>query len=237
MTIFGKVINKLNMLPNDWNSLLENEVNKPYFTNLMEFVEKERVQYVVYPKREDVFKAFEYTSFYDLKVIIIGQDPYHGPNQAHGLSFSVNYGVKTPPSLTNIYKELKSDLQIPMSNHGNLSKWAKQGVLLLNATLTVRSGEPGSHQNKGWEQFTDSVIQLISKEKAHCVFLLWGNYARNKKALIDYDKHLVLEAAHPSPLAKGAFFGCKHFSLTNSYLKKHNLSEINWDLNEQASLF
>lgn len=225
------------MLPNIWNSLLENELNKPYFKNLMEFIEKERGQNVVFPKKEDVFKAFELTPFNDVKVIIIGQDPYHNPNQAHGLSFSVNYGVKVPPSLTNIYKELKNDLKISTPSHGNLTKWAKQGVLLLNATLTVRSGEPGSHQNKGWEQFTDSVIQLISKQKSNCVFLLWGNYARNKKALVDYDKHLVLEAAHPSPLAKGAFFGCQHFSLTNSYLRKHKMLEINWDLNEQASLF
>jgi uracil-DNA glycosylase len=225
------------MLPSDWNTLLEHELTKPYFVNLLDFVERERKSHSVFPKKEDVFKAFEFTSFDKLKVVIIGQDPYHGPNQAHGLSFSVNTGVKTPPSLVNIYKELKNDLLLPIPNHGNLTKWAKQGVLLLNATLTVRAGEAGSHQNKGWEQFTDAVIQMISKQKTHCVFLLWGNYAKNKKALVDYNKHLVLEAAHPSPLAKGAFFGCKHFSLTNSYLKEHNLPEINWDLNEQGTLF
>jgi uracil-DNA glycosylase len=225
------------MLPTDWKALLEHELTKSYFVNLLDFVERERKEHAVFPKKEDVFKAFEFTSFDKLKVVIIGQDPYHGPNQAHGLSFSVNSGVKTPPSLVNIYKELKNDLLIPIPNHGNLTKWAKQGVLLLNATLTVRAGEAGSHQNKGWEQFTDAIIQLISKQKTHCVFLLWGNYAKNKKALIDYNKHLVLEAAHPSPLAKGAFFGSKHFSLANRYLKEHDLMEINWDLNEQETLF
>jgi uracil-DNA glycosylase len=163
-------------------------------------------------------------------VVILGQDPYHGLNQAHGLSFSVNDGIKPPPSLVNIYKELHSDVGFHVPNHGNLTGWAQQGVLMLNATLTVRAGEPASHQKKGWEQFTDAIIKLISDEKEHCVFLLWGSYARSKTILIDTSKHLVLEAAHPSPLARGAFFGSRPFSQANAWLKKHGLEPIDWQL-------
>jgi len=225
------------MIKGTWTNYLNPEMQKQYFANLLNFIEKERTLYTVFPKKEDVFKAFELTPFEDVKVVLIGQDPYHNPNQAHGLSFSVNNGVKIPPSLNNIFKELKTDLEVQIPTHGNLSFWAKQGVLLLNATLTVRANEPGSHQNKGWEQFTDFVIQTISKEKNHCVFLLWGNYAKNKKVIINSFKHLILEAAHPSPLARGGFFGCKHFSKTNEYLKSHNQHAINWNISTENLLF
>jgi uracil-DNA glycosylase len=217
---------------NLWDSKLKSELAKPYFNELTDFLEKERSLATVYPKQEDVYNALKLTSFENVKVIIIGQDPYHGPNQAHGLSFSVNYDVKIPPSLNNIFKELKSDIGFTIPNHGNLTAWAKQGVLLLNATLTVRAGEPCSHQKKGWENFTDAIITIISEEKENCVFLLWGNFAKSKIHLINTEKHLVLEAAHPSPLARGAFFGCKHFSKTNEYLVSKNISPINWDLSD-----
>lgn len=225
------------MIKGTWTNYLNPEMQKQYFANLLNFIDKERTSYTIFPKKEDVFKAFELTPFEDVKVVLIGQDPYHNPNQAHGLSFSVNSGVKIPPSLNNIFKELKTDLGIQTPTHGNLSFWAKQGVLLLNATLTVRANEPGSHQNKGWEQFTDFVIQTISKEKNHCVFLLWGNYAKNKKVIINSSKHLILEAAHPSPLARGGFFECKHFSKTNEYLKSHNQQAINWNISTENLLF
>ncbi len=217
------------MLHNSWDVKLKAEFEKPYMNELKAFLKKERASNIVYPKQTEVFNAFNLTPFEKVKVVILGQDPYHGPNQAHGLSFSVNYGVKTPPSLANIYKELKSDIGFTIPNHGNLTHWATQGVLLLNATLTVRAGEPGSHQKKGWEIFTDTVIKLISDQKEHCVFLLWGNFAKSKASLIDLDKHLVLMAAHPSPLAGGAFFGCRHFSKTNEYLVSEKLDPIEWE--------
>jgi uracil-DNA glycosylase len=215
-----------------WQSHLQQEFKKPYFMELAKFLDSEKITHTIFPKEQDVFKAFDLTPFDTIKVVIIGQDPYHGLNQAHGLSFSVNKGIKTPPSLQNVFKELQADMRIPMPIHGNLTKWASQGVLLLNATLTVREGLPGSHQKKGWETFTDAVIKLISDEKEHVVFLLWGNYAKTKATLIDAGKHLILEAAHPSPLARGAFFGSKHFSQTNSYLISNHIKPINWDLNE-----
>ncbi len=215
-----------------WKSHLQKEFKKLYFMALTDFLESEKLTYTIFPKEQDVFKAFELTPFDAVKVVIIGQDPYHGLNQAHGLSFSVNKGVKVPPSLQNIFKELQSDISDPIPAHGNLIKWAKQGVLLLNATLTVREGLPGSHQKKGWETFTDAVIKLISDEKKHVVFLLWGNYAKSKATLIDSSKHLILEAAHPSPLARGAFFGSKHFSKTNTYLLLNHINPIDWNLNE-----
>jgi len=219
-----------------WKFKLISEFQQPYFRSLEEYIKKERQLFTVFPKPEHTFNALNLTSFEDVKVVIIGQDPYHGANQAHGLSFSVNYGIKTPPSLANIYKELKSDIDFSLPSHGNLTSWANQGVLLLNATLTVRAGEPGSHQKKGWETFTDSIIKLISNEKEHCVFLLWGNFAKSKINLIDLEKHLVLMAAHPSPLAGGAFFGCKHFSKTNEYLISKNKPTINWAI-PNADLF
>lgn len=213
-----------------WFKKLSAELKQAYYLELEQFVNNERKNYEIYPKSEEVFAALKTTSFEDVKVIILGQDPYHGPHQAHGLSFSVNKGVKAPPSLVNIFKELNADLNCPLPNHGYLMKWAKQGVLLLNATLTVRAGQPGSHQKKGWETFTDKIIKLLSDEKQHCVFLLWGNYAKGKAELIDGRKHLILTAAHPSPLARGAFFGSRPFSQTNTYLKKHQMKEIDWDL-------
>ena len=215
-----------------WQYSLQKEFKKLYFLELKDFLDKERLNQVIYPNEQEIFKAFELTPFNAVKVVIIGQDPYHGLNQAHGLSFSVNKGIKTPPSLQNIFKELQSDLGYPIPSHGNLINWAKQGVLLLNATLTVIEGKPGSHQKKGWEIFTDAVIKLISEEKENVVFLLWGNYAKSKAPLINASKHLILEAAHPSPLARGAFFGSKHFSKCNAYLSSKNIIPINWDLSE-----
>lgn len=224
------------IINNSWDLILKEEFESPYMEKLKDFLKKQRASHTVYPKQSEVFNAFKLTPFENVKVVILGQDPYHGPNQAHGLSFSVNYGIKIPPSLANIYKELKTDIDFTIPSHGNLTGWANQGVLLLNATLTVRAGEPGSHQKQGWEQFTDAVIKLISDKKEHCVFLLWGNFAKSKINLIDLDKHLVLTAAHPSPLAGGAFFGSKHFSKTNDYLKSKNISPINWSI-PNADLF
>lgn len=215
---------------NDWDLLLGNEFKKPYFRNLIDFLEEEAQHQIVYPKSSEIFNAFKFTPFSQVKVVILGQDPYHGPNQAHGLSFSVNHGIKPPPSLNNIFKELQSDVGFKIPQHGNLTHWSTQGVLLLNATLTVRAGQAGSHQNKGWENFTDSVIKILSEEKSSCVFLLWGNFAQSKQSLINTHKHCVLTAAHPSPLARGAFFGCKHFSKTNAYLKQHHLTPIDWQI-------
>lgn len=213
-----------------WKTRLTNEFQKDYFVNLKQFLVEEKSKYVIYPPGKLIFSAFNFAPFDDVKVVILGQDPYHGPGQANGFCFSVNDGIRFPPSLGNIFKELKTDCgcEIPLS--GNLEPWAKQGVFLLNATLTVRANTAGSHQKKGWEQFTDSVIKLISNEKEHVVFLLWGNYARAKAELIDANKHCILEAAHPSPLARGAFFGSKHFSKTNAYLKEHGIKEIDWCL-------
>lgn len=224
------------IINNSWDLILKEEFESPYMEKLKDFLKNQRTTHTVYPKQTEVFNAFKLTPFENVKVVILGQDPYHGPNQAHGLSFSVNYGIKIPPSLANIYKELKTDIDFTIPSHGNLTGWANQGVLLLNATLTVRAGEPGSHQKQGWEQFTDAVIKLISDKKEHCVFLLWGNFAKSKINLIDLDKHLVLTAAHPSPLAGGAFFGSKHFSKTNDYLKSKNISPINWSI-PNADLF
>jgi len=224
------------IINNSWDLKLKQEFELPYINKLEEFLKEERGLHNIYPKKIEVFNAFKLTSFENIKVVILGQDPYHGSNQAHGLSFSVNYGIKIPPSLANIYKELKSDIDFAIPSHGNLTSWADQGVLLLNATLTVRAGEPGSHQKKGWEIFTDAVIKLISDKKENCVFLLWGNFAKSKINLIDLDRHLVLTAAHPSPLAGGAFFGCKHFSKTNEYLKSKNISPIDWNI-PNADLF
>lgn len=185
----------------------------------------------IYPSKKDYFNAFIQTPFEQVKVVIIGQDPYHGPNQAHGLSFSVPKGVKIPPSLLNIYKELESSLKLKRPSHGDLSAWAKQGVLLLNSVLTVENGQAGSHRAQGWERFTDQVIHRLSAKKQKLVFLLWGNYARQKGQIIDRQKHLILEAPHPSPLsARRGFIGCQHFQLTNDYLKKNNQTPINWHL-------
>ena len=216
----------------NWQQIIDIEKAKDYFIDLDFFLKSEKQNFNIFPKVKDVFKAFELTPLDKLKVVLIGQDPYHKINQAHGLSFSVNNGIKTPPSLVNIYKELKTDLNIPIAEHGNLTHWAKQGVLLLNSTLTVREGQPGSHQKKGWENFTDEIIKYISENTENTVFLLWGNFAKTKKEIINSSKHLVLEAAHPSPLARGAFFGSKHFSKCNEFLISKGKVPIDWSLNE-----
>src|SRR3972149_3013599 len=197
-----------------WKQVLANKFQSPYFSELKTFLTEEKRKYVIYPPGPLIFSAFNHTPFDKIKVVIIGQDPYHGQGQANGLCFSVADGIKIPPSLVNVFKELNSDLGISIPKSGNLEKWADRGVMLLNATLTVRANTVGSHQKKGWEQFTDAVIKKISDEKKGIVFLLWGNYAKQKAELIDTNKHFVLTAAHPSPLAGGAFFGCKNFSKT-----------------------
>lgn len=213
-----------------WLEVLKPEFEKPYFTQLKDFLVKEKQQFKIYPPGSKLFAAFDYTPFDAIKVVILGQDPYHGPGQANGLCFSVSTGIKPPPSLVNIFKELQTDVGCPLPTTGNLEPWAKQGVFLLNATLTVRENTPGSHQKKGWETFTDAVIKTISDKKENIVFLLWGNYARAKAELINSEKHLVLTAAHPSPLARGAFFGSKHFSKTNDYLLSKNSTSIDWQI-------
>jgi uracil-DNA glycosylase len=220
-------------LTDSWKQELHEEFNKPYFAELKEFLIEERRSYSIYPPGSLIFNALNRTGFYDVKVIILGQDPYHGKGQAHGLSFSVQFGIKPPPSLVNIYKELNTDLGIPIPPHGNLEKWADQGVLLLNASLTVRANQAGSHQGKGWETFTDEIIKKLSEKRVGLVFLLWGRFAQAKESLIDNEKHYVLKAAHPSPFsAYNGFFGCKHFSKTNNILSKHGLERINWNPGE-----
>jgi uracil-DNA glycosylase len=212
-----------------WKKQLLEEFQKPYFEQLIGFVKSEYQIHTVYPPGKEIFRAFDECDFSDVKVVILGQDPYHGPGQANGLCFSVHEGVRTPPSLVNIFKEIRADLGKPIPISGELERWAEQGVLLLNATLTVRAAAPGSHQNKGWEAFTDAVIKKISDEKQHVVFLLWGAYAQKKGEIIDRNKHLVLMSAHPSPFsADRGFFGCKHFSKANAYLKSKGLKEIEW---------
>lgn len=212
-----------------WKSVLAEEFKQDYFKKLTEKVRQAYLSGAVYPPPKLIFNAFAHCPFDKVKVVILGQDPYHGAGQAHGLCFSVPDGVNPPPSLQNIYKEIKDDIGTEAPNTGNLERWANQGVLLLNATLTVGKGQAGSHQGWGWEQFSDAVIQKLSDEKEHLVFLLWGRYAQDKGKNIDASKHLVLKAAHPSPFsAYNGFFGCKHFSLTNNYLKDHGLEPIVW---------
>ncbi len=212
-----------------WKAQLESEFEQPYFHDLSTFVRNEYETKTIFPNPKHVFRAFDLCPFDQVKVVILGQDPYHGPKQAHGLSFSVEKGVRNPPSLQNIFKEIEADLGHSVSHEGDLTRWAQQGVLLLNATLTVRRGEAGSHQGKGWEAFTDAAIKKLNDERAHIVFMLWGNYARKKGEFIDRTKHLVLEAAHPSPFsAHSGFFGCKHFSRANEYLAKQDGTSIEW---------
>lgn len=214
-----------------WKKILWQEFQSPYFTDLKEFLVKEKQQFTIFPPGKLIFNAFQHTPFHKVKAVILGQDPYHGAGQAHGLCFSVPPGIRQPPSLVNIFKELKTDLGMEVPLHGNLEKWADQGVLLLNATLTVRAGQAGSHQNRGWESFTDRAIQLISDQKEGVVFLLWGRYAQQKEALIDGKKHLILKAAHPSPFsAHSGFFDCRHFSRTNEYLTQQGKEAIDWSL-------
>jgi len=212
-----------------WKKVLQNEFEAPYFQALTEFLREEKKEHTIYPPGPQIFSAFNYTPFNRVKVVILGQDPYHGPGQAHGLCFSVPDGIPHPPSLVNIFKEIKTDLGIPVPKSSNLSKWAGQGVLLINAILTVRANEPTSHQNKGWEKFTDAVIAKINKEKDNVVFLLWGAYAQKKGEAIDRMRHMVLESVHPSPLsASRGFFGNSHFSKCNRYLEEKGIQSINW---------
>lgn len=213
-----------------WQKHLQSEFEKPYFEQLTKFVAQEYASSICYPKQDHIFEAFNLCPFEAVKVVIIGQDPYHGEGQANGLCFSVNDGIANPPSLINIFKEINSDLQLPFPKTGNLERWAKQGVLLLNATLTVRAHQAGSHQKKGWEKFTDAVIASISENTENVVFLLWGGYAKKKGQKIDRAKHTVLTSGHPSPLSanRGYWFGNRHFSETNKQLNKNGLTEINW---------
>jgi len=213
-----------------WNSILSDEFDKPYFTELTNFVRNEYQTQQCFPQGKNIFSAFDHTPFEKVKVVVLGQDPYHGPDQANGLCFSVNDGIQHPPSLMNIFKEIETDLLIPYPQSGNLERWADQGVLLLNATLTVRAYQAGSHQNKGWEQFTDIVIDKLSELSSGLVFLLWGGYAKKKGSRIDPNKHLVLKCGHPSPLSanRGYWFGNKHFSKTNEYLTTKGVTPIKW---------
>ena len=214
-----------------WKQALQSEFDKPYFARLVDFLHGEKAAgQTVYPPGSQIFKAFELTPVNDVKVVILGQDPYHGPGQAMGLSFSVPDGVRMPPSLRNIFKEIEDELGVRMSGRTNLEPWARQGVLLLNSVLTVRGGMAASHSNIGWQEFTDAVIRYLSDNCEGIVFLLWGNFARSKRALIDTSRHYVLEAAHPSPLAGGAFFGCGHFAKTNEILINEHKTPINWQL-------
>jgi len=216
-------------LEQSWKELLKDEFDKPYFADLAKFVKEEYKNGAVYPLPRFIFNALDSVPVDQVKVVILGQDPYHGPGQAHGLSFSVPDGVPLPPSLVNIYKELEADLGKKRTTSGNLEPWAKQGVLLLNATLTVRAHQAGSHQNKGWELFTDAIIHRLAEKKEHLVFVLWGNYAQRKGAFIDTGRHLVIKSAHPSPLsAHNGFFGSKPFSQTNKYLEARGQTPINW---------
>lgn len=213
-----------------WKPVLNDEFEKSYFKELIEFVKSEYTTKTCYPKGSQIFSAFDHCHFDQVKVVIIGQDPYHGPKQANGLCFSVNDGIPFPPSLQNIFKEIETDLNKPLPKTGNLERWADQGVFLLNATLTVRQSEAGSHQGKGWEKFTDAVIKKISAESENVVFLLWGGFAQKKAALIDASKHHILKSGHPSPLSanRGFWFGNKHFSQTNAFLKSKGMKEIEW---------
>ncbi len=222
-----------NALDPSWMDVLKDEFGKDYMIKLKDFLQKEKATgQVVYPKNSEIFNAFNTTHFDDVKVVILGQDPYHGAHQAHGLSFSVQKGIATPRSLINIYKELQTDIPgFKIPNHGNLEEWAKQGVLLLNATLTVRASSPGSHQKQGWEEFTDEVIKTISDKKEGIVFILWGAFAQSKATLIDEKKHFILKSPHPSPFsADRGFFGSKPFSKTNEILRKEGKAEINWQI-------
>ena len=217
-------------IPQNWKYRLEDELDKPYFKALTNFVKQDYISHTCFPPESQIFSAFDLCSFDNLKIVIIGQDPYHGEGQANGLCFSVADGVSHPPSLINIFKEIENDLGIPYPKSGNLEHLAKQGVLLLNATLTVRAHQAGSHQKKGWEQFTDKIIEIVSKEKEGVIFLLWGGFAKKKVKLIDTKKHMVLTSGHPSPLSanRGYWFGNKHFSVVNEVLKSKKKTEIKW---------
>ena len=218
-------------IESSWYEVLKQEFEEPYFYEIKSFLIQEKRQYIVYPPSQLIFNAFNLTPFDKVKVVILGQDPYHNVGQAHGLAFSVPNGIMPPPSLKNIFKELQSDIGMPIPTNGNLESWAREGVLLLNSCLTVRANNPASHQGIGWQRFTDAAINALSEKKEHIVFLLWGNYAIAKEKLIDTRKHLVLKTVHPSPLsANRGFFGCRHFSQTNIYLSSNGISPIKWDV-------
>lgn len=220
-------------ISNDWLNEIGEEFKKPYYKDLYEFVKNEYNDYTIYPEADDVFKTFQLTQVKDLKVVILGQDPYHNVGQAHGLCFSVKPGINTPPSLVNIYKELEDDLGCKIPNNGYLVKWAKQGVLMLNTVLTVRAHQANSHKGKGWERFTDAVIEAVNKQDKAIVFILWGSPARRKRAMLNNPKHLIIEAPHPSPLSSyRGFFGSKPFSKTNDFLKEHNIEPIDWQIED-----
>lgn len=219
------------MIGNDWDIILKDEIKKDYFQNIITLIKKEYATKTIYPKQTEIFKAFRNTSYQDTKVVILGQDPYHGVNQAEGLSFSVKVGVSKPPSLQNIFKELESDLGYSIPNHGSLVSWSEEGVLLLNTVLTVEAGTPASHKDIGWEKFTDEVIRKINEKTTPVVFILWGSFARNKKTLITNQNHYVIESAHPSPFsAYNGFFGSKPFSKTNNFLISNGIKPINWQI-------
>ena len=219
------------VIESSWYEVLKQEFEEPYFYEIKSFLIQEKRQYIVYPPSQLIFNAFNLTPFDKVKVVILGQDPYHNVGQAHGLAFSVPNGIMPPPSLKNIFKELQSDIGMPIPTNGNLESWAREGVLLLNSCLTVRANNPASHQGIGWQRFTDAAIKALSEKKEHIVFLLWGNYAIAKEKLIDTRKHLVLKTVHPSPLsANRGFFGCRHFSQTNIYLSSNGISPIKWDV-------
>lgn len=228
--LFSTMKQSLSPLKGDWVELLNSEFEKSYMHDLQKFLLSEKeAEKIFYPPEPDIFNALNETSFSNIKIVILGQDPYHGDGQAHGLSFSVKSGIKPPPSLINIFKELEREYEKPMPRNGDLTGWAKQGVLLLNATLTVQQGNAGSHQRRGWEAFTDKVIDLINRDKSGVVFMLWGSHAQKKGALIDRAKHLVLEAPHPSPLsAHRGFLGCNHFLMANEYLQRQGIKPVDW---------
>lgn len=215
----------------DWKTIIKEEQQQPYYKNMVKLLDQEFATHTIYPNSDDIFNAFKACPFNKTKVLILGMDPYHNPNEAHGMSFSVLPGIKTPPSLQNIFKELKSDLGIQPPNHGYLMDWAKQGVLLLNAALTVRKNEPGSHQKIGWHKFTDNIIRRLNTKDSPVVFILWGNFARQKKSILTNKNHLILESPHPSPFsAYSGFFGSKPFSQTNQFLESNNIEPINWQI-------
>ncbi len=222
------ISNKKVLIDDSWFTVLKDQFDLPYFKNLRDFVKQEYLNKKVFPASKNIFRAFNICPFDKVKVVIVGQDPYHGSGQADGLSFSVPSAFKVPPSLKNIFKEIEDDLSIKVKEDGDLSRWANQGVLLLNSSLTVVENSPASHSGLGWEIFTDSVIKKLSEEKSGLVFMLWGNFAKSKAGLIDESKHLVLKSAHPSPFSAHLFFKCKHFSLANKYFKKNSISEIDW---------
>ncbi|MEW9108398.1 MAG: uracil-DNA glycosylase [Cytobacillus gottheilii] len=221
------------LLHNDWQEILKKEMEKPYFQQLIEFIEKEYEKETVYPPKQDIFNSLHHTDYAETKVVLLGQDPYHGAGQAHGLSFSVKPGVKIPPSLRNMYKELENDLGIPPANNGYLVKWAKQGVLMLNTVLTVREGEAYSHRGKGWEQFTDEIIKKLNEREEPVIFILWGKPAQEKMKLLNLEKHQVITSPHPSPLsARRGFFGSRPFSKVNAFLRAQGQQEIDWKIND-----